>query len=205
MLITILPVVAVNKPKARTYRRADLHLKLMRRRAILKRQAKSNLRLAPKQALTLDTPVELIVGLGNPGSKYERTRHNAGADLVLELAKSLHVELKHESKFFGDTAKVSIDGRDVRLLIPSTFMNLSGKSVAALAGFYQIPPAAILVVHDELDLSPGTARFKKGGGHGGHNGLRDTITEPGQQQRFRSPANWHRPSRACQSGCRLCA
>ena len=123
----------------------------------------------------MDTPVELIVGLGNPGKIYERTRHNAGADLVLELAKSFHAELKQESKFFGDTAKVTIDGRDVRLLIPSTFMNRSGKSIAALAGFYQIPAAAILVVHDELDMSPGIARFKKGGGHGGHNGLRDTI------------------------------
>jgi PTH1 family peptidyl-tRNA hydrolase len=137
-----------------------------------------------KQALTLDTPVELIVGLGNPGPKYDRTRHNAGADLVLEFAKSLHVELKQESKFFGDTAKVSIDNRDVRLLIPSTFMNRSGQSIAALAGFYQIPPAAILIVHDELDLSPGTARFKKGGGHGGHNGLRDSIQRLGNSKEF---------------------
>jgi len=137
-----------------------------------------------KQALTLDTPVELIVGLGNPGPKYDRTRHNAGADLVLEFAKSQHVELKQESKFFGDTAKVSIDNRDVRLLIPSTFMNRSGQSIAALAGFYQIPPAAILVVHDELDLSPGTARFKKGGGHGGHNGLRDSIQRLGNSKEF---------------------
>ena len=132
----------------------------------------------------MDTPVELIVGLGNPGPKYDRTRHNAGADLVLEFAKSQHVELKQESKFFGDTAKVSIDNRDVRLLIPSTFMNRSGQSIAALAGFYQIPPAAILVVHDELDLSPGTARFKKGGGHGGHNGLRDSIQRLGNSKEF---------------------
>ena len=123
----------------------------------------------------MDAPVELIVGLGNPGPNYERTRHNVGADLVLELAKSLHTELKHESKFFGDTARVSIAGRDVRLLIPSTFMNLSGKSVAALVRFYQIAPENILVVHDELDMDPGIVRFKKGGGHGGHNGLRDTI------------------------------
>jgi len=132
----------------------------------------------------LDTPVELIVGLGNPGPKYDRTRHNAGADLVLEFAKSQHVELKQESKFFGDTAKVSIDNRDVRLLIPSTFMNRSGQSIAALAGFYQIPPAAILIVHDELDLSPGIARFKKGGGHGGHNGLRDSIQRLGNSKEF---------------------
>lgn len=132
----------------------------------------------------MDTPVELIVGLGNPGPNYERTRHNAGANLVLELAKSLHVELKHESKFFGDTARVTLDGHDVRLLIPSTFMNLSGKSVNALAKFYQIAPEAILVVHDELDKPPGEARFKKGGGHGGHNGLRDTIKCLGNNKEF---------------------
>ena len=132
----------------------------------------------------MDAPVELIVGLGNPGPNYERTRHNVGADLVLELAKSLHAELKYESKFFGDTARVSIAGRDVRLLIPSTFMNLSGKSVAAMARFYQIAPENILVVHDELDMDPGTVRFKKGGGHGGHNGLRDIIPALGGQRDF---------------------
>ena len=132
----------------------------------------------------MQAPVELIVGLGNPGPNYERTRHNAGADLVLELAKSLHVELKHESKCFGDTARVTLDGHDVRLLIPSTFMNLSGKSVNGLAKFYQIVPENILVVHDELDLSPGVSRFKKGGGHGGHNGLRDTIKCLGNNKDF---------------------
>ena len=132
----------------------------------------------------MQAPVELIVGLGNPGPNYERTRHNAGADLVLELAKSLHVELKHDSKFFGDTARVTLDGHDVRLLIPSTFMNLSGKSVNGLAKFYQIAPENILVVHDELDLPPGVSRFKKGGGHGGHNGLRDTIKCLGNNKDF---------------------
>ena len=132
----------------------------------------------------MEAPVELIVGLGNHGQNYERTRHNVGADLVLELAKSLHAEFKHESKFFGHTARVSIAGRDVRLLIPSTFMNLSGKSIAAMARFYQIAPENILVVHDELDMEPGIARFKKGGGHGGHNGLRDTIKSLGNNQSF---------------------
>jgi len=132
----------------------------------------------------LETPVELIVGLGNPGSNYDRTRHNAGADLVLELAKSYQVTMKHESKFFGDTAKINIDGRDVRLLIPTTFMNRSGQSVAALARFYQVPVEAILVVHDELDISPGAARFKKGGGHGGHNGLRDIVQSLGNNKSF---------------------
>ncbi len=132
----------------------------------------------------METPVELIVGLGNPGSNYERTRHNAGADLVLELAKSQHVELKHEAKFFGDTAKISVNNRDIRLLVPTTFMNRSGQSVAALARFYQVPVEAILVVHDELDLAPGAARFKKGGGHGGHNGLRDIIQSLGNNKDF---------------------
>ena len=132
----------------------------------------------------METPVELIVGLGNPGPNYDRTRHNAGADLVLELAKSYQVALKHESKFFGDTAKITIDGRDVRLLIPTTFMNRSGQSVAALARFYQVPVEAILVIHDELDIAPGAARFKKGGGHGGHNGLRDIVQSLGNNKSF---------------------
>ncbi len=132
----------------------------------------------------METPVDLIVGLGNPGSKYERTRHNAGADLVLALAQSLNAELKPESKFFCDTARVNIGGRDVRLLIPSTFMNRSGQSISAMAKFYQIAPESILVVHDELDLDPGVARFKKGGGHGGHNGLRDTVSSLANNKDF---------------------
>ena len=103
---------------------------------------------------------------------------------MLEQEKALHTEHKHESKVFGDTARVSIGGRDVRRLIPSTFMNLSGKSVAALVRFYQIAPENILVVHDELDMDPGIVRFKKGGGHGGHNGLRDTIKSLGNNKEF---------------------
>lgn len=129
-------------------------------------------------------PVDLIVGLGNPGPNYERTRHNAGANLVLELAKSLNATFKLESKFFGHTARVAIGGRDVRLLIPNIYMNLSGKSIGPFAKFYQIAPENILVVHDELDLAPGIARFKKGGGHGGNNGLRDTIRGLGNNKEF---------------------
>jgi len=132
----------------------------------------------------LDAPVELIVGLGNPGSTYQRTRHNAGADFVLALANSLNVPIKQEGKFFGGTALVQIEWQTVRLLIPSTFMNLSGKSVAAIAHFYKVPTNRILIAHDELDLSPGTARFKKGGGHGGHNGLRDTVQCLGNNKDF---------------------
>lgn len=132
----------------------------------------------------MDTPVQLIVGLGNPGPQYDRTRHNAGADFVAALAYRFNAELKPESKFFGATAKAIIDGRPVWLLIPDTFMNRSGKAIAAMAGFYRIPPQAILVAHDELDLSPGIARLKLGGGHGGHNGLRDTIQALGNNRDF---------------------
>jgi len=123
----------------------------------------------------LDTPVKLIVGLGNPGPKYDRTRHNAGADFVMALASKFAVDLKADGKFFGAVGKFVIAGRDVRLLIPSTYMNRSGQAIAALANFYCLEPAEILVAHDELDLAPGVARLKIGGGHGGHNGLRDTI------------------------------
>ncbi len=123
----------------------------------------------------MNTPIKLIVGLGNPGAEYAHTRHNAGADFVEELACQYATPLAADSKFFGLTARVMINNRDVRLLIPTTFMNLSGKSIGALAQFYKIEPEAILVAHDELDIPTGEARLKIGGGHGGHNGLRDTI------------------------------
>jgi len=132
----------------------------------------------------LETPVDLIVGLGNPGPKYHLTRHNAGAELVRTLAATLGSPLKPESKFFGETARVTLAARDVRLLIPDTYMNRSGQAVAAMAKFYQIAPQRILVVHDELDLDPGTARFKLAGGHGGHNGLRDIIKSLGNSAEF---------------------
>ena len=132
----------------------------------------------------MDTPVQLIVGLGNPGPQYEQTRHNAGADFVLALSQHCGITLKQESKFFGATGRASFNGHDVRLLVPDTYMNLSGKAVAAMAGFYQIPPEAILVAHDELDLNPGVSRLKIGGGHGGHNGLKDTIKALGNCRNF---------------------
>ncbi|MGH8436730.1 MAG: aminoacyl-tRNA hydrolase [Pseudomonas sp.] len=130
------------------------------------------------------TAVQLIVGLGNPGTEYEQTRHNAGALFVERLAAAQRVNLAVERKFFGLTARFSHQGHDVRLLIPTTFMNRSGQAVAALASFYRIPAEAILVAHDELDLPPGVARFKQGGGHGGHNGLRDIIAQLGNQNTF---------------------
>ncbi len=114
--------------------------------------------------------IRLLVGLGNPGEKYADTRHNAGFWWVDLLARQNDIVFKPEAKFFGEVAKLNTD---VWLLKPSTFMNASGKAVAAIANYYKISPAEILVAHDELDLQPGTAKLKFGGGHGGHNGLRD--------------------------------
>ena len=128
--------------------------------------------------------IKLIVGLGNPGREYEDTRHNAGAIFVEELARRYGATLKEESKFFGLTARTTIDGHDVRLLIPTTFMNRSGQAVAAMANFYKVEPEEILVAHDELDIDTGTARFKQGGGHGGHNGLRDIIAKCSNNKNF---------------------
>jgi len=130
------------------------------------------------------TATQLIVGLGNPGPEYEQTRHNAGALFVERLAAAQGVSLAADKKYFGLTGKFSHQGRDVRLLIPTTYMNRSGQSVAALANFFRIPPAAILVAHDELDMPPGIAKLKLGGGHGGHNGLRDIIAQLGNQNAF---------------------
>jgi len=130
------------------------------------------------------TAIKLIVGLGNPGNEYRGTRHNAGADFVEELARQCGVTLQPESKFFGLSGRATLSGHDLRLLIPTTFMNRSGQSVAAIAGFFKIAPESILVAHDELDIPPGTARFKQGGGHGGHNGLRDIIPALGNNKDF---------------------
>ncbi len=125
--------------------------------------------------------IELIAGLGNPGLKYEQTRHNAGFWLVEEIARLKGAHFRPESKFSGEVCKVVLEGRDVWLLKPDTFMNRSGQAVQKLASFYKIPAENILVAHDELDLEPGTARLKTGGGHGGHNGLRDIIAHLGKE------------------------
>ncbi|MDG2516695.1 aminoacyl-tRNA hydrolase [Lysobacter soli] len=117
--------------------------------------------------------LRLIVGLGNPGAEHLRTRHNAGFWFVDALALRKGVRFGLESKLFGETAKIDVAGRPVWLLKPATFMNLSGKSVAAALRYWKIEPEQMLVVHDELDLAPGTARLKFDGGHGGQNGLRD--------------------------------
>ena len=130
------------------------------------------------------TAIKLIVGLGNPGSEYRGTRHNAGADFSEALARVTGITLRAESRFFGLAGQLTLAGHDLRLLIPTTFMNRSGKAVAAMATFYKIAPQQILVAHDELDIPPGSARFKRGGGHGGHNGLRDIIPALGNDNDF---------------------
>jgi PTH1 family peptidyl-tRNA hydrolase len=121
------------------------------------------------------TALRLIVGLGNPGAEYAKTRHNAGFRFVDVLAQNEGVRFNVEGKLFGETAKVHIAGSPIWLLKPSTWMNLSGKSVLAALQFWKIAPEEALLVHDELDLPPGTARLKFDGGHGGQNGLRDTM------------------------------
>ncbi|HBL8920248.1 TPA: aminoacyl-tRNA hydrolase [Escherichia coli] len=128
--------------------------------------------------------IKLIVGLANPGAEYAATRHNAGAWFVDLLAERLRAPLREEAKFFGYISRVTLGGEDVRLLVPTTFMNLSGKAVAAMASFFRINPDEILVAHDELDLPPGVAKFKLGGGHGGHNGLKDIISKLGNNPNF---------------------
>lgn len=125
------------------------------------------------------SPIKLIVGLGNPGPDYERTRHNAGFWFAEDVAHDIGGSFASEKKFFGQIARGSGSKSEVRALKPQTFMNLSGQSVAAVAKFYDIAPDAILVAHDELDLDPGDIKFKFGGGHAGHNGLRDIQAKLG--------------------------
>ncbi|MDV0436861.1 aminoacyl-tRNA hydrolase [Xanthomonas sacchari] len=121
------------------------------------------------------TGLRLIVGLGNPGAEHANTRHNAGFRFVDALAERAGARWSVDAKLFGETARVEVAGQSVWLLKPATFMNLSGKSVTAALRFWKIEPAQALLAHDELDLAPGTARLKFDGGHGGQNGLRDTI------------------------------
>jgi PTH1 family peptidyl-tRNA hydrolase len=129
--------------------------------------------------------IHLIVGLGNPGKEYERTRHNAGFRWVDEIAARAKASWRRESKFSGSVAKVTEGERNFWLLKPSTYMNESGRSVAALLRFFRIEPHAMLVVHDELDLPPGTVKLKKGGGTGGHNGLEDIVEHLGTKDFWR--------------------
>jgi peptidyl-tRNA hydrolase, PTH1 family len=125
------------------------------------------------------TPLAIIAGLGNPGPEHRLTRHNAGFWFVDALAHALGAQFRSHARYHGEICRVPLDGRDVVLLKPQTYMNRSGLSVRALLDYLKAPAGELLVVHDELDLPPGTARLKLGGGHGGHNGLRDTITHCG--------------------------
>jgi PTH1 family peptidyl-tRNA hydrolase len=124
--------------------------------------------------------ISLIVGLGNPGEKYAPTRHNVGYWLIECLADTAGVKLKAEKKVMGDVAQASLAHSNIRLLRPSTYMNESGMAVRKMLDFYKLTPEQMLIVHDELDLPPGTVRLKQGGGHGGHNGLRDIISHCGK-------------------------
>ncbi|MBS5836017.1 MULTISPECIES: aminoacyl-tRNA hydrolase [Neisseriaceae] len=133
----------------------------------------------------MSNKIKMIVGLGNPGSEYEQTRHNAGFWFIDELAWQYKATLKEEKKFFGSVARISISGSDLWLLKPATFMNRSGQAVAALAQFYKIKPEEILVVHDELDIPCGRIKFKLGGGNGGHNGLKDIQARLGTPDFYR--------------------
>ena len=123
--------------------------------------------------------IRLIVGLGNPGPEYDQTRHNAGFWFVERLAAREGAVFRKESRFLAEACRLRLEGRDLWLLKPQTFMNRSGQSVRQFIDYYHLLPEAVLVAHDELDLPPGTVRLKRGGGHGGHNGLRDLIRHIG--------------------------
>jgi len=127
------------------------------------------------KAEDLSSSIRVIVGLGNPGPKYALTRHNAGFCFADLLVHQFGGKLRYEQKFLGDVAKISVSTQDILLLKPHTYMNHSGQSVSALMRFYKIPIEQLLVVYDELDLPPGIVRLKQGGGHGGHNGMRDIV------------------------------
>jgi PTH1 family peptidyl-tRNA hydrolase len=128
--------------------------------------------------------IKLIAGLGNPGPEYTKTRHNAGVWFVEELAQRNNISLRPEKKYAGLYGKGIISGELVHLLIPTTFMNRSGQAVAPLANFFRIPVENILIAHDELDMPPGSIKVKKGGGHGGHNGLKDIIARMANNKEF---------------------
>jgi peptidyl-tRNA hydrolase, PTH1 family len=124
-------------------------------------------------------PVQLVAGLGNPGPRYTETRHNAGFWFVDALARRHGGVFRQESRFAGEMARIRLGGHDLWLVKPQIYMNRSGQSVKLVAAFYRIPVEGILVVHDEIDLLPGDVRLKRGGGHGGHNGLRDIMAHMG--------------------------
>lgn len=132
----------------------------------------------------MNSRLQLIVGLGNPGAEYQDTRHNAGAWFVSALAAQQSASFRAESKFFGRIARIDYQQADIRLLLPDTYMNESGKSVVAVCHFFKIPPDEILIAHDEIDLPIGVIKLKQGGGLAGHNGLRDIARHLGNDQSF---------------------
>ena len=146
----------------------------------------------------MTTGISLIAGLGNPGAEYADTRHNAGFRFLDALLADSNLALQTESRFAGRVVRLSIKGRDVWLLAPDTFMNHSGDAVSKLARYYKIPVEEILVVHDELDLAPGTVRLKKGGGAGGHNGISDIIEKLASPEFLRLRIGIGRPSSSAQ-------
>lgn len=146
----------------------------------------------------MQTGIQLIVGLGNPGSDYEHTRHNAGAWFVSELAYSSHINLRQETKFHGLHSLARLDDHEYHVFIPTTYMNHSGRAVKALSSFYKIPSQAILIAHDELDLPVGDIRLKYGGGAGGHNGLTDVINQLNTKQFHRLRIGIGRPSHSAE-------
>jgi len=129
--------------------------------------------------------LKVIVGLGNPGSKYTETRHNAGFWFIEEVARKYGATFRPDKKFHGEVAKVTVEGKDIWLLKPDTFMNRSGLATQSLLSFYRITAEQLLVAHDEIDLPPGTTKIKSGGGHGGHNGLRDIISQLASKDFYR--------------------
>ena len=128
--------------------------------------------------------IRLIAGLGNPGARYARTRHNIGAVWLESLARRFSIPLAEDSKSKGAVGRGDMLGRDVRLLVPTTYVNLSGESVSAVAGFYKIAPAEILIAYDEVAFPVGRCRLKDGGGHNGHNGLKSVIAALGNDRSF---------------------
>jgi PTH1 family peptidyl-tRNA hydrolase len=142
----------------------------------------------------MSSGIQLIIGLGNPGAEYEKTRHNAGAWFVSKLSNHANVVLHNESKFRALHTVVNLDNHDCHLLVPTTFMNLSGQAVAAFVNFYKIAAHSILIAHDEIDLPTGDIRLKFDGGHGGHNGLRDIISHLNTKQFYRLRIGIGRPN-----------
>ena len=131
--------------------------------------------------LSKNEGIRLVTGLGNPGPKYDQTRHNAGFWFVDELARRHQASFQYEAKFMGEVCRVRVEDRSIWLLKPATYMNRSGQSVGMLVRFFRVPLEQVLVVHDEIDLPPGRSKIKCAGGHGGHNGLRDIIAHVGNE------------------------